>query len=392
MSWEVTNSWQDVETELSTNRIALADLRVVLQSRGFDNKLDYATGSEMLLPHLRPTRNLSRWYVASVQLSLRQGNNAEALMDMLASLRLTRVPENDRLVVCELTRIQIANQNAAVCWEALQSDNWTDGQLAEIQSGWLHTSFLTNMILALKMKRAIYRSDFKRFLNSAGSGSAVGALMFHVTPPWVEMMPDGIEVAFTQRIAPAFWRFAWLKQDEKNLLEAVEALIQTCQSAATNQSKLQVSPLLDQFSEKYLPQECRSTIFPVSELILSGIFAPIGAVFRAETQRSLVLCAIALKRHSLRHGKLPTTLDALVPEFLSSVPVDFMDGKPVKYRLGSDGSFTLYSIGEDGMDDGGDIFPVATYSWRDLWKRRDYVWSAPATSAEIEVARKEKRF
>ena len=61
----------------------------------------------------------------------------------------------------------------------------------------------------------------------------------------------------------------------------------------------------------------------------------------------MTLAAIALKRYELRHGKLPASLEALVPEFLSTVPYDYMAAKPLSYRLKADGSYVLYSVGED---------------------------------------------
>jgi hypothetical protein len=111
---------------------------------------------------------------------------------------------------------------------------------------------------------------------------------------------------------------------------------------------------------------------------------------RAETERSLVIGAIALKRYSLRHGRLPDTLDALVPEFLSSVPVDYMDGKPLKYRSNGDGTFRLYSVGANFIDDGGDatLLPDEIHA-RAPWARKDVVWPMPATAEELDAYRKE---
>jgi len=50
------------------------------------------------------------------------------------------------------------------------------------------------------------------------------------------------------------------------------------------------------------------------------------------------------------------------------------------------GTFVLYSIGDDGVDDGGD--PASRTSTRSVgWDRgRDYVWPAPASEEEIEIA------
>jgi hypothetical protein len=130
--------------------------------------------------------------------------------------------------------------------------------------------------------------------------------------------------------------------------------------------------------------------FSASEQSLSALSRVITRALRIETERSLVLCAIALKRHLLLHNKIPQALGQLVPEFLAAVPVDYMDGQPLRYRTNADGSFTLFSVGEDGKDDGGDasMLPDKT-GLRALWNRKDVVWPAPALPEEIEAFRKE---
>lgn len=127
--------------------------------------------------------------------------------------------------------------------------------------------------------------------------------------------------------------------------------------------------------------------------ILAALLLPALATVksaRSETDRSMVLCAIALKRYSLRHSKPAPDLNALVPEFLPSVPTDYMDGKPLKYRLNADGAWLLYSVGNDGRDDGGDPSPAKpdqTYPL--IWRGKDVVWPSPAKPEEIEAWRKE---
>ena len=105
----------------------------------------------------------------------------------------------------------------------------------------------------------------------------------------------------------------------------------------------------------------------------------------AETMHQLMVTAIALKRHHLRHGKYPAELSTLVPEVLPAVPLDFMDGKPLRYRPLPDGQFLLYSVGVDGEDNSGDA-SVPEDSGRPHWTGgRDWVWPLPASPAEIEA-------
>lgn len=105
----------------------------------------------------------------------------------------------------------------------------------------------------------------------------------------------------------------------------------------------------------------------------------------AETQKQLVVAAIALKRHQIAHGTLPENLQTLCPEFLPSIPIDPVNGESLHYKLNPDGTFLLYSVGEDGEDNGGDSNPAETNSKLKAWHRgRDWVWPQPASEREIE--------
>ncbi len=61
---------------------------------------------------------------------------------------------------------------------------------------------------------------------------------------------------------------------------------------------------------------------------------------------------LAVERYRMAHASLPETLDQLVPGYLAAVPVDPFDGAPLRYKR-FDRGFLVYSVGEDGKDDGG---------------------------------------
>jgi hypothetical protein len=65
-------------------------------------------------------------------------------------------------------------------------------------------------------------------------------------------------------------------------------------------------------------------------------------------------CQLALYQH--RNGSFPDSLTELVPEYLSEIPRDLMDGAPLRYRRTESG-YDLWSIGSDLKDDGGMILP-----------------------------------
>jgi hypothetical protein len=85
---------------------------------------------------------------------------------------------------------------------------------------------------------------------------------------------------------------------------------------------------------------------------------PVGGMNLAS--RRTAIATLAVERFRRAHaGQPPPSLDALVPEFLASVPQDPFDGKPLKYRLAPD-SYVVYSIDINRVDDNGALYGFGT--------------------------------
>ncbi len=91
---------------------------------------------------------------------------------------------------------------------------------------------------------------------------------------------------------------------------------------------------------------------------------PPGLLEKEAITRMLIL-ELALHAYQLEHGCPPESLEQLVPEFLSALPIDPFDpnGGPFRYPCSDDGPI-VYSVGPDGDDDGGR--PSAPYRWGGL--------------------------
>jgi len=87
---------------------------------------------------------------------------------------------------------------------------------------------------------------------------------------------------------------------------------------------------------------------------------------RARAHLELARTALALERYRLARGRVPERLEELVPQYLKEVPSDPFDGNPIRYRH-ADPGYCLYSISDDGQDNGGkekaDVPSGAPYDW-----------------------------
>jgi hypothetical protein len=78
------------------------------------------------------------------------------------------------------------------------------------------------------------------------------------------------------------------------------------------------------------------------------------ALARGAATNDALAVAVAAEQYRRQHGKLPETLEDLVPDFLDRVPEDpFASGSPLRYSV-SDGGIAVYSVGADGLDNGGE--------------------------------------
>jgi hypothetical protein len=83
-----------------------------------------------------------------------------------------------------------------------------------------------------------------------------------------------------------------------------------------------------------------------------------------QTKANLAFLACALERYRLANGRYPEMLDKLAPAFASAIPADVILGQPLHYHCENGEKFTLYSVGWNETDDGGNA-------------ELDWTWQSP---------------
>jgi len=96
----------------------------------------------------------------------------------------------------------------------------------------------------------------------------------------------------------------------------------------------------------------------------------------AQTGADAAALACGIERYRLTHGQFPESLGALVPEIISQLPHDILNGQPLKYRRTADGQYLLYSVGWNETDDGG-VLALKPQSESIDQAAGDWVWHLP---------------
>jgi hypothetical protein len=92
----------------------------------------------------------------------------------------------------------------------------------------------------------------------------------------------------------------------------------------------------------------------LSSILMPSLGRAASAHYRALGQRRMAAIALAIRLFEVNRGHRPRTLDELVPDYLPTVPADPMSSNGVIQYLPNAEHPRLYSIGLDGIDDGGE--------------------------------------
>ena len=392
---KTTNDWQLLGMGLDRVQTILAKLESAAGKPSYDSEFDYDKGFvDFQLKAIGEVRRACQILSWSVLYHLKQHNLEAAQRDLISLVNLTTRQTPEPLIICQLVRISCAGYSFNATWQALQAQGWSENQLAALASAWQAGDFVNDMALAMQMERALTLDFYRQIRDSREK------LNFVIEQH--QKTQEMTEGAFGELPTKGFvlhwlhlpvWRSAWAAQDELTSLEqwqfmiGRERLARTNGWAAlkvlTNAPALQGKPPSEDSEKPGLYDRLRflfaSENFSVDDNV-------IRRTLEAQTQQQMALAVLAVHRYRLRNGKLPALLADLVPDFLSAPPRDFMNGKQLHYRLRQgDADFLLYSVGEDGADNGGDAsLREGKKSYRQIWDGRDAAWPSPATSEEAQ--------
>ena len=394
-----TNGWPEVQALLAQDGALAADIRAALAERGWNDGCDYRNGFiDFRMGPLVMWKNLSQRLSVSALAALVASDAETAVARIEDSARLVRLQTNSPMIICQLVRVASATIAWNATWEVVTSGKCSEPQLARLQAAWEGMDFSTDMARAMEMERAMTLDHFNLLTESAEKRAKALEDLASVAEFGFGSEPLAKGAAL-RRIHTAVWSFAWVRQDELRSLDRWQQVIEFDRAARTNSwstVKDGVTALDDDtgWLADALGDSERSKMnfYDRARFLFSGMTFSIGShttrkAMQAETQRRMMVVAIAMRRHYIRHGKFPARLDALVPGFIREVPLDLMNNKPLAYRLADDGSPMLYSVGEDGRDDDGDSsLAPATKEYRKIWDGKDAVWPGPASAEEAEKA------
>ena len=372
----IANLWPILAREIALQTNQIIELREALQQPAFYFSVDYKQGFNIYASHL-PALKQAEWeLVATLLLQLHEGQTNEAFENLLAAIKLPRILNQEPLLISQYVRYADLSIAFEATWAALQHKGWTDAQLLTLQQAWDNIDIIPAAIAAMAMERAMGPQEFEQGRLSyprATSASTNSLAELQEIGENVLQNPAAGWKSFADRY-PRYWIWQWIwsYDDERQMMKYWQQSINRLKAGYYDKklSMPEDDPALE------------GPEFLLSRMERAVIERSVQKTFQPMTQAQTVMTAIALERYHRREGKYPAVLQDLIPAYLKKIPIDCMDGKELRYHAKSDGTFLLYSVGQNGTDEGGDATPVPNRTAHYL-SGLDWVWPQPATDGEV---------
>jgi hypothetical protein len=238
----------------------------------------------------------------------------EAVLQVAGSL------DKEPVIFSHLTRMGGASLAAVALERALNQVRLTEPQLARLQQTFLDIHANEGLARALAGNRCMYLTVFER-------PQALDRQYFDHLPP-VPLLEVYDTLGLSAREGTVF-------------LDYVDECLRIVQ--------------LPTF-ERPAAMKAAEARFRTRRGVFLHQFGYLSFLISRETQQvasiEVAITALALERYRLARASLPEMLSQLVPDYLAAVPEDPFDGAPLRYKRAERG-FVVYSVGEDGKDDGG---------------------------------------
>ena len=306
----------------------------------------------MLLPDIQMMRTAVRGLRLRAMHHLGDGRPAEAWKDLLACHRMARLAARNPTLIGQLVAIAIEGVACSGTQVLLHSDDLSERLaqqiLDELQSlppcsdtiyafdqGERHF-FLDSVLLFARDSATA--SDLIRGTGAAGVANAISRVQIN----WNLVMATGN--SWYDRLATA--------AKLPTRAERIRAFDDIDADLSQLTSRLS-SPM--GWIGGVVSRNRRSEIAAdvLLSLFLPAIRSASIAGDRAVSSLEMTRISAALAVHRARHGEYPEQLTALVPKILPEMPLDLYSGRPFIYQRKPDGGYLLYSVYENGVDDGG---------------------------------------
>jgi hypothetical protein len=289
--------------------------------------LNFYTGYGTGFPHTAPLPRLQRLLCLKAVYEAEMENADAAFQALLVGARLSDACKSEPVLRSQTVRMEMHALFVDSVEQCLNRTTFSLEQLRALQEAIDEINKTDSLYTGLIGERCMYLDAMTRTSSSSGASPLA-------------------------RLA----EMRWWADDLREHLEWEQML--TVMDSMIEASQLQPSEGLER--AKRVANEVSPVNWDGIDSYTKGISSILASILcdamesRARDASSLncATTAIALLRYRQENGAFPSALGDLVPRYLGEMPLDCMDGLPVRC-LHDESGFTVYSVGPNLKDDGG---------------------------------------
>lgn len=284
----------------------------------------FADGIQMQLPHAQQLRAGARLLALESAVAAHRGQPDTAVDSIVAIFAAARSLEQEPVLISQLVRMALGGMARQRIQWLLSAVTLDDGQLARLDA-------------------ELAASDYQKPLRQGLLGERVIGIVAFDNP---ETLWEVAPIINMHSFAAASDLAMYLKMMNEMIAAAEK----------TGPGRKEAIELAETRLSQLAGTTSANLKYPFTLVLLPGLSAAGQAAARNEAERDATRVALAIERFRLRESRLPEKLDELVPGFLESVPSDPFNSGPLRYRT-DETEYLVYSVGPNGVDDGGRTDP-----------------------------------
>ncbi|MCX8064147.1 MAG: hypothetical protein N3G21_03145 [Candidatus Hydrogenedentes bacterium] len=321
--------------------------------------IDLTQGYSIELPHLAILRDSVRKLSLEAMLSAIEGDYERMVKALRASVSICKSLENEPVYVSQLTNLAMFR----IIFESIQ---WILNYQELPEEVLLRLDETVQRCAIPKERRSLFNtalhSELLMFLSYALEIPLGGSFLgnYYWEEPYVCLVNKDIVDTWS-----ALWDVFYIKDLQQMVAVNLYTLLRKTATEVARAERIEISPkvYLDFYTDHLLREDEKSYLsntmppyqfYPLLLVTYPSISRCIDFELRHYTFVNLIRTAIAIERFRIRNGHLPENLKDLVPGYLHEIPRDpYRNGEPLSYTKSKDFSYSVYSVGSDMRDDGG---------------------------------------
>ena len=356
----------------------LDELQIEAQKRHYSNfDITYDTDEpfSILLPYLPNFKSLGQQSAARASAALYLRQPEPAFRDTLFCLHMSETLKDDPIFISFLVSVALREIGINVAWYGLATRQWNVSQLEQLQARLEAVDVMAQTHRALNAERVLGQRGIEGFARqfphkvtfSTLGGSFDGELPF-------------AEKQRLEKCLSYLYPKGWFYFESINYQRLFVSYLR--KSPPASQARLDLKAL-DSAAEKIgeeLEGASIANLFK-HQFLSSMLIQALGRVYHRSANNqmatTMAATACALERFRIDRGQYPPQLADLTPKYLQKIPWDLLSGEPLKYKVDAEGAYVMYSVGLNGVDDGGKVVFNRTGGVNQ--EEGDWVWKYPAS-------------